>query len=77
MTQFTIVELEQISKFIDEAIRYMRGYNDFTADHERVEKDINEFTIIQLKMVSYISERKMIDEKKGVGERLQCGKEAG
>ena len=70
MTRFTIVELEQISKFIDEAIRYMRGYNDFTADHERVEKDIAEFTIIQLKMVSYILERKMINEKKDVRERL-------
>jgi len=77
MTKFTIEELCQIAVFIDEAIRYMRGYKDFTADHERVDKDINDFVIIQLKMISYILERKTIDEKESNGKGLQCGKEAG
>lgn len=63
MTTLTIPELESLFVIVNTALRDFERYRNFTADHERVGKDIDEIKIILFKITSCLLERKMQVQK--------------
>lgn len=75
----TIKQLETLQAIVSGAIEELHRLKSWTAAPEKMQETIQEYEQIKLALVTYTTDRRIIDEgkAKGDGERLRQGKETG
>ncbi len=74
---FSIPQLETLQAIMKSVIAECYRLKEWTAAPEKIESQIAEYKQIERVLITYTTDRRIIDETKSKSGRLQPGKEAG